>query len=170
MQLTLAQKQALKADINSSGLNSNPNTDAGNQVIADAYNAAANPAYRGWRTSVSRADIYNNTSLDATTWDWTTYKGQSVTEQNAWVQMFMGDVADFSKANLRGGISKIFGAANAQTTHCLAIGQRLITRFEKLFAIATVGGSGTRGSSANPDTLVLEGLIAVTNVQEARDS
>lgn len=170
MTLTLAQKQTLKADINSSGLNSNPNTDAGNQIIADAYNAAASPAYNVWRTSVSRSDIYNGTSLDSTTWDWTLYKGQSVTEQNAWVQMFMGDVADFSKANLRGGIAKIFGAANAQTAHVLAIGRRLATRFEKLFAIATVGGVGTRGSAANPDTLVLEGLISAVNVQEARDS
>jgi hypothetical protein len=170
MQLTLVQKQTLKASILASELAAQPNNDVGNQVIADAYNLAASPAYRAWRTSVSRAEIYNRTSLDGTTWDWTIYKGQSVTEQGAWVQMFMGDQADFSQANLRGGVAKIFGAANAQTAHVLAIGQRLMTRVEKLFAAATVGGSGTRGSSANPDTFVIEGLLTFVNVEEARNS
>jgi hypothetical protein len=170
MILTLGQKQALKAAIDASEVSAQPNNDTGNAVVRDAFNALANPAYWVWRTSVSRAEIYNKPSPDATFWDWTTYKGQSVAEQNAWVQMFMGDAADFSQANLRAGIGKIFGAANAQTAHCLAMGRRQATRFEKLFAVDTPGSSAARGTTADPDTLTLEGALTVINVEEARNS
>jgi len=164
MNLTLAQKQTLKADILADGaLSSQPNTNAGNTVIAEAYNALANPVFWAWRTAVSRADIYNLHSPDNTDWDWTIYKGQGVAEQNAWIQMFMADIADFSKANLRAGIGKIFGAANANTTHSLAVGRRQATRGERLYATGT-------GTSVAPGLFVLEGAMTVLNIEEARNS
>lgn len=106
------------------------------QGMADWYNGAST-AYC-WRTSVSRAEIYNLTSGEATNWSWTFYKNQSAVEQNAWVQMFMGDQADFSQDNLRAGIAVIFTSASAaNATHALAIGKKLATRGEKVFAAGT---------------------------------
>ena len=58
-----------------------------------------------WRNNVTRAEIYPRASDatlaggSATTWNWTTYKQQSVTEQGAWTQMFMGESADFTPAS-----------------------------------------------------------------------
>lgn len=179
MQLTLAQKQALKADINASEVAGEPNNDTGNAVILAAYNALASPDYWVWRTSVSRADVYNAqndlTVSGAQTgfWSWTTYKNQGATEQNAWVQMFMGDLADFSKKNLRDGVTAIFtgsAQATAQRDHVLAIGRRLATRCEKLFSVDTPGSGAGRGTAADPDTLTLEGLLTLTNIEEARNS
>lgn len=159
--LTSAQSQTLKSAILADGalapLTSGPGTDYG--AIASAMNLAASPAYWVWRTSVSRSEMYNKASPDATFWDWTIYKGQSVTEQNAWVQMFMGDSADFSQANLRAGIGKIFGAANAQTVHALAIGRRQATRAEKLLATGT-------GSAASPGVMSFEGAIQIADIGE----
>lgn len=164
MALTPQQLQALKADIAADqALASKPMTSAGALEIADAYNALASPAFRVWRTAVSRVEIYNRTSDEATTWNWTFYKNQSVAEQNAWVQMFMGDQADFSQANLRSGVAAIFtSASSANATHALAIGKRLATRAEKLFA------SGT-GSVGSPATMGFEGAITSEQVQQARE-
>lgn len=157
--LTTAQSATLKATILADPvlalLTSGPGTDYG--AIAAAMNLDASPAFWVWRTSVSRSELYNKASPDATFWDWTIYKGQSVTEQNAWVQMFMGDTADFSQLNLRNGIGKIFGAANAQTLHCLATGRRLAKRAERLLA------SGT-GSTGVPGTLAYEGDIQIHDI------
>jgi len=113
---------------------------------------------------VTREEIYNSTSPDATTWNWTTYKNQSATEQNAWTQMFMGDRANFAQANLRAGIAAIFtgsAQANAQRDHCLAMGRRKATIAEKLFS------SGT-GSSTTPATMGFEGNLTFGQVGQAR--
>lgn len=159
--LTTAQQSTVKAAILADGalapLTSGPGTDYG--AIAAAMSAAASPVYWVWRTSVSRAELYNKASPTGSFWDWTIYKGQSATEQNAWVQMFMGDAADFSQQNLRDGIGKIFGAANAQTTHCLAIGRRQANRVERLLA------SGT-GSTGSPGVMAFEGELRITDISE----
>lgn len=164
MILTTAQLQAIKADIvANSDLNSNANNDDGNFAIAALYNLIAVPDFLVWRTDVSRSNIYNDVSPDGTSWDWTIYKGQSVTEQGAWVQMFMGDRADFSKVNLRAGIAKIFGVANANNVHCISTGRRQASRIEKLLATGT-------GSIASPATMKGEGLIIGQQVSTARNS
>ena len=177
-----AQLAAVKADIIANGdLNSQPNNSDGAFEIARLYNLAASPAYNVWGTSISRATIYNQISSDGTTWDWTTYKNQGATEQNAWVQMFMGDAANFGQLNLRAGIGKIFtgsAGANAQRDHCLASGRRTCTRLEKLLAVAvtsppanTGNNTGTaRGSTTNPDVLTFEGLIDYPTIEIARNS
>lgn len=160
MALTAAQKLTLKADILA-----NPDAlaiyDIGDlSALADLYNQPASPAFWVWRTNVSRADLYHSTSPDGTTWNWTTYKNQGVAEQNAWVQMFMGDLADFSKPNLRAGIGSIFtgsAQANAQRDHCLSVGRRLARRVEKLYALGT-------GSSVSPATMVVEGALSFSDL------
>lgn len=159
--LSQAQRDTLKADILA-----NPDAlaiyEVGNlTALAALYNAVASPDFWVWRTNVSRADIYHSTSPDGTTWNWTTFKNQSATEQNAWVQMFMGDVANFALANLRAGVAAIFTGSAAQLdqrTHCLSVGRRKANRLEQLFK------SGT-GSALDPAVMTVEGTLTVQNLQ-----
>lgn len=166
MVLSSAQLATLKTDILADGaLAAIPRTSDGYALIAAAYSAVATPDFWVWRTNVTRADIYHTTSVDATTWNWSTYKAQSVPEQNAWVQIFMGDLVSFALANVRAGVAAIFTGSQAQTdqrTHCLAIGRRKATRGEKLFATGT-------GSTAVPAVMATggEGSITPQNVEAA---
>lgn len=165
--LTSAQKVTLQTNILSLTGVGEPNEPVvGPYVVGnltgtvDYYNALAVPDFWVWRTAVSRAEIYNDVSPDATTWSWTTYRNQSATEQNAWVQMFMGDQANFAKENLRTGIGAIFtgsAQANAQRDHCLSAGRRKATRLEKLFATGT-------GSTASPAVMGVEGDLTTTDL------
>ena len=162
--LTPQQYATLKAAILADPtLAAQPMTSAGASTIKDALNLAAVPAYFVWRSAVSRAEIYNATSAEATTWNWTTYKVQAVPEQNAWTQMFMGDQANFAQANLRTGVAAIFGAGNAQTAHILAAAKRQATRAEKLFAVGL-------GTLISPSTMAFEGAVSSDEVQLARES
>ena len=55
--------------------------------VAGFYNTIG--AFIVWRTNVTRREIYDNPSVEGTTWSWTFYKNQSVQEQGAWKEMFM---------------------------------------------------------------------------------
>ena len=164
MALTLPQLQALKAHLAADPvLDAIPRNSDGAFEVAAAMNLTASPEFWVWKSSVSRAFIYHETSPTGSSWDWTTYKNQGATEQNAWVQMFMGDVANFSKPNLRAGVAAIFtgsGAATAQRDHILACGRRLATRAEKLFATGT-------GSTAVPATMAVEGNLSSNDIERA---
>lgn len=166
MVLLTAQLQAIKTHINASAdMNTRPNdeTDQGNVAIVALLNAQATPnTFWVWKTNVSRAEIYNTQSDTGTDWAWATYKAQSVGEQGAWTQMFMGDRADFSKPNLRAGVANIFGASNNNNLHCLAIGRRLATRLEKVLSVGT-------GTTASPAVMGAEGAITLMQVGEARN-
>lgn len=193
MPLTSAQKTALKNDIAA-----NTNTvvhpffgtvqikdiavddGTGANVIADWYNLKPGTAYWVWATGVTRSAVYNTTTDVPSTWSWTTYKNQSATEQNAWVQIFMGDQANFGQLNVRVGIGNIFSGAGAPSTqrdHCLAVGRRLATSFEKLFSVTVAsppnntgndGVANNRGKTSNPDVMVLEGTLDGPTVFDAR--
>ncbi len=161
--MSLAQQQTLATYINANpDLSALPNAEEANLTVASLLNTTATPTYWVWRTDVTRSDIYNETSVDGTTWSWQTYKGQTQGEQGAWTQMFMGDRANFAKPNLRAGVSNIFGVGNAQTTHCFAIARRAATRFEKLFAVGN-------GAAATPSTMALEGNVLGNQVGDARN-
>lgn len=181
--LTTPQLQTMKANLAASAdlveagtpdcgafvgvaVNAVPNTGDGNFCLARVYARTAAPDFFVWRTNVSRADIYNgNPQPENSFWNWTTYKNQGVAEQNAWVQMFMGDQADFSKANVRAGVAAIFtgsAQANAQRDHVLATGRRLANRFERVFATGV-------GSIAAPGTLVFEGTVSPGVIETARN-
>lgn len=159
MNLTTAQKATFRTDIQAQAQAGQPLQTAVStgdfDSVAAFYNAAAAPAFWVWRTAVARADVYNATSDLPSNWSWATYKAQAVTEQNAWTQMFMGDIADFSQDNLRAGVASIFSGsapALAQQSHILAIGRRVATRLEKLLA----AGAGT---TASPAKLGSEGTV-----------
>ena len=174
--LTTAQLAPVKADILAdSALNAFPNNSDGNSAIAAAYAVIASPDYWVWRTMVPEAEIYEVTTDTATTWDWTTYIAQSLPEQGAWRQMVsMRGGMNPSLANVRAGFAKIFAGGTAgptaQRAHLTAVARRKSNRVEKLLANATAGGSGTRGSTANPDTLSFEGNVSFNDVEAARNS
>ena len=155
--MTPAQLQAIKADIIAKQAQGQPLAGLNEEGIAAYYNAASEKIV--WRTNVTRAEIYHQTSAEATNWNWTTYKAQNATEQNAWVQMFMGDVANLSLANFRAGVAAIFGAANAQTVHVLATGKRAANRLESLFAVGT-------GSLAVPAMMAVEGSVTAQQISD----
>ncbi len=140
------------------------------QTIANAYNLNATPDYWVWKTSLRAKDIYETTTADATTWSWTTYINRSQGERDGWQELFaVTGMTNPSLANVRQGVADIFSGAGGATqrTHLLTIARRLARRAEKLFAIATVGGVGTRGSTANPDTMTFEGLVTFRDVANA---
>lgn len=204
MSLTvLAQQQALKADIAANNntipagqpwtgafagiaIKNVPNSGDGNAAIAGWYSLNAAPNYFVWKSSVTRADVYHILSLDATVWDWNAYKTQSVTEQGAWTQMFMGDSAPMQNLNFRNGCFNIFsgsGAQNAQRAHIFACGRRLARNIEKLFAVAPTNAGGivvgpnngntitdALASATNPTVMAFEGAITGDDVQNARNS
>lgn len=158
MILTPVQRTALLANIQITPVALALYTTGDLQGLADFYNAASNPAVIVWRTDVSRSQIYHQTSGEATTWNWTTYKGQNATEQNAWTQMFMGDVANFALPNLRAGVDAIFsgaGAAATQRAHVAAIAKRTATRLEALFAVGL-------HTVVSPSVMAVEGVAPYT--------
>lgn len=179
MQLTDPQLDTLKTWLtaNASELN--------DEQAAAALNVPSSPAYLVWLKTIQRAAIYNVTSAAATTWDWATFKAQSVTEQGAWREMFMGDEGNIGLANWRAGVGKIFtGSApqNAQRDHVFAAGRRPCTVAEKLYVAAVAsppansgndGVAGNRGTATNPDDLPVNfknlNTITAQNVSEARN-
>lgn len=156
--LSLVQRTALKAVV-MTGATAQSCVDGDLQGVADQMNTEASPAFWVWRTNVSRSMVYTLTDNEGGTFNWTTYKNQGATEQNAWVQMFMGDEADFSQDNLRAGVAAIFtgsAAATAQRDHILSIGRGKATRFQKVFATGT-------GSTGAPAKFGVDALGAVLN-------
>lgn len=160
------QLQNLKNDINNDvTLSVIPNTPDGAYAIADAYNVVASPDFWVWKSFVSDTDIYSVTSVDGTTWSWTSYIGRSQGERDAWRQMVnMAGGLNPALANTRSGIADIFSGAGgaAQRTHLLALGRRKATRAEKLFSTGT-------GSTASPAIMGFEGRISADDVQAARN-
>lgn len=195
MQLTSAQLTTLKSSISATAtqisvngvnvaINAIPNTGDGNDAIAAWYNLTAGTPFWVWRTSVSRSDVYTTVSdlASPTVWNWTTYKGQSVVEQGAWTQMFMGDACNFANLNNRSGVNAIFGAAGTQRDHVFSIARRLATNVEKLFASAVVSVGGIAvvaavgnvltdalGSTTNPAITAVSGLLSAQDVNTARN-
>ena len=166
MSLTSTQLTALRNNINADPTFSTmPLTSDASVVIANSYNQIAVPDYWVWRTRVMEREIYEATSPDGTTWDWSTYIAQSAREADAWERMFAGGFCNPSLAQTRAGIAKIFSGTGAsvvaQRAHLLAMFRRLATRGEKVFAV----GAGT---TAAPSTLGFEGTLSFGDIDQAR--
>ena len=177
MPLNAAQLVTLKADIAADPVLSLLAHTADNAfTVAAAYNAVASPDYWVWRSSISRSDVYNGVAPGGSTWNWTFYKNQNVTEQGAWTQMFMGDAANVGNLNFRAGLVAIFTAGSSvNRDHVLALGRRLAKRSEKLFSVAVANppantgnnAADPRGATTNPDVLVFEGVVVPQDVLNA---
>ena len=166
MALTTAQLTTLKAAIIADPvLAAFPDDSDGAFAIAAALNLAATPDFWVWRTKLSKEDITDEVSVDATTWSWTAFISRSVGEQAGWREMFAGGFVNAAKPNVRQGFADIFsgGTGSAQRTHLLAVGRRLATRAEKLFATGT-------GSAGSPATMTVEGALSYQDVMQARRS
>ena len=165
--LTSPQLATLKADIAAdAAFASVPMNADGHAFIAAVYALPANPTYWVWRTFVSDSEMYEATSSDATTWSWSIYIARSQAERDSWRQMVnMRGGINASLANTRTGIADIFSGAGgaAQRAHLLALGRRVATRVEKLFAV----GAGT---TVSPSVMAFEGALSGDDVQAARQS
>lgn len=165
MNLTPQQLTALKNDINTAFPGA-PNNPDQNTIIAATYNLSASPNYWVWKTFLAQSDCVGLTSSDSTDWSWTIYIGRSQGERDAWREMFADTGAiNPSRLNVRNGLADIFSGAGGlpQRTHLLALGRRLASRLEKLFAV----GAGT---TASPSVMAIEGLVTYVDIGNARDS
>jgi hypothetical protein len=156
--LTVAQLQALKADINADPeLSVIPNSSDGNYAIAQAYNAQANPAFTVWQTGIDTANVKKAVV-------WTEFIGRSQGERDAFRLMIQDGTINAADPNVRSGFNDIFSGPSGATTRAnlLALAKRLSTRGEKLFATGT-------GSDADPATMTFEGNLTHFDVAQARD-
>lgn len=174
--LTSAQLTTLQAFITANAvLAAFPLTVDGHYDLSVFMNAqVAVPDFWTWRSAVSRADIYNTQDFAGNFWDWTTYKNQGVAEQNAWTQMFMGDLTDFTRTNLRSGIAAIFtgsAAATDQRDHCFSVGRALATWTGKCFAVTSLAPPTPSGAIGSETAVATPTVTAVTpdDVQAARN-
>jgi hypothetical protein len=171
MILTTAQLQALKADIAAnSDLNVFPNNSDGNFAIAALYNALAAVDFWVWRTTVTKAEYTQSTSIDGTTFNWTGagFITRSVGEQNAWAELFNHTQSvNPSLPNVRQAFADILSGgtapAPANRTHMLTVSRRKASRVEKVLATGV-------GSTASPGTMGSEGPIAYQDIEQARNS
>lgn len=168
--LTGAQLTTLKADIVADGtLNAKPNNSDGNAAIAIAYNLNASPDYWVWRTAVSKAEYYQSTSVDGTTFSMvgTGFITRAQGERDAWRDLFdSSGNANPSLPQVRQAVADIFSGATAPApanrTHLLTVSRRKATRAEKLFAT----GSGT---TVSPSVMSFQGSVSYQDVESARN-
>lgn len=152
----LAQlKAAIVAD---PALNSQPQTPDGAQTIADAMNINASPAFTVWKTTVQMVDIgkkINGAELGGLT-------TANHTRLQTVIQISGGSINP-SLVDQRAFFDDVFSGAGGATTrsNLLALWKRLARRVEKIYATGT-------GSDASPATLVFEGTISYTDVENAR--
>lgn len=161
MALTTAQMQAIKAYIVADNtLNAQPNTNAGNSVIAGVLNAIASPTFTVWRTNVTQDEIMQNG------FDWVQVDNLSVGKARIWEWLFnnSGRSMNPAKANVRAGIAECWkgtAAMLAVRAAVLAHCKHASNVLEKILA------SGT-GSDADPATMGYEGTITPDEIEQAR--
>lgn len=160
--MTPAQLTALKTAINANPTwAAYPLTSGYSNVIADAMNVAANPAFIVWRTSVPQDEIMLNG------FDWARVDNLSIGKARIWEWLFDNNAKSFnpSKSNVRAGIDQTWGGTAADLavraavyTHC----KRAATIAEKLFAVGT-------GTDAVPANMGFEGKLTADDVAQARE-
>ncbi len=180
MNLTMAQLQALKAD-----LAANANTVLINGVataisavlqnsdtafaVANWYNLTTVPDFWVWKPAVSKGELVQTTGPEGTVFNWVGngFITRSAGEQTAWREIFNGTgTCDPSLPNVRQAFADIFsgtGNAAANRTHLLAVARKRATNAEKLFAT----GAGTPDTNAATMSPTARGLLTGTNVDAA---
>lgn len=168
MELTLAQKQTLKAAILADPVlaakTSGPGTDYG--FIADALNKDAAPAFWGYKALLGKHELTDQTSPDGTTFAWGGTTGgfinRSQGERDCWREIWNTSLScNPSRANVRAAFDDIFSGAGAgavnNRAHIAAMIRRKATVVEKLFATGT-------GSTASPGTFAVEGSVDLSDI------
>ncbi len=161
--LTSAQVATLRTNILASP-DAGPLCVAGDlSGVTTLYNVTAVPDFWVWKTSVTKEELTNATSVDATVFTWVGngFIMRSAGEQAAWRELFTAaGTINPSLSQVRQAFSDIFsgtGNAAANRTHLLAVARRKSTRLERVFAT----GTGTTGS---PGVLVIEGPLNYTTL------
>lgn len=176
--LTTPQLQTLKNAIAADPLLANqPNSDDGDQAIADAMNLAASPAFSVWRTRVLLMDVTAKPGFD-----WTRVDNLSVGKARIWEWLFMpGSNVSAALPSVRTGVEAAFSVQAADAPCRQAFydaGSRLATRVERLYVTpAIVPGGGTTGSNGTPPTsngvgpqnMLTEGPLSGGDVRAARN-
>jgi len=136
------------------------------KAISDAYGLVAVPDFWIWRTQLGEKEIYEATSVDNTTWNWATYKSQTVQDRDSWARMMSPGMVNPSLVQTRAGWQAIFGGQGAslqQVNFLLSLSRRQALRGEALFA-DTSGGAGT---TAAPATLTFIGYLRPIDIGHA---
>lgn len=158
--VTTPQLQALKTWVDANLVSPTENT------VQDALNAASNPAFTVWKTSVTRREILENG------FDWTRLDNLAVGKARVWNDIFAGrDEFDEpslnpSRLNVRTGIESVWVGTAADLAvraavyvHC----KRIATTAEKVLATGT-------GSDAVPATLSFEGEVSLQDAIDILNS
>lgn len=170
MPLTSAQLTTLGQDIaansatiNGVAISALPHTQDNAFDVAAWYNVTANPDYLVWRSDVTITEVMLNG------FDWTRVDNLSVGKARIWDWMFQLGSINPSKPNIRAGIDAVWVGTAADLavraavyTHCY----RPCRRVEAVFNTATAGGVGTRGTTANPDTMGYEGTVSANEINQ----
>ena len=152
MSLTTAQRAAIKADIQATPALNTMYMDGNLGGLADAYNAAASPAFTVWKTSVPIAAV--GQAFNGAEWAGMTSANHTRLQT---VAQYCGTVNP-SLPGIRAMFDDIWSGAGGTNTRAalLALWKRTATRAEKLFATGT-------GSDAVPATLTFEGSLSYTD-------
>lgn len=150
--LSTAQMAAIKADIASDPvLGQLPNNGDTAIQIAAAYNTPVSPTYWVYKRPIPTSDVGD--AINAT-------EIAGLTTLNLQrLQAICGDLSGgtLNPANKdrRDALASIFSGSGGTITRPALdlLWRRAATRYEKVLAVASTGGVGTRGSTANPDTL-----------------
>lgn len=159
MALTQAQRAALKAYIEADAtLNAQPNTNAGNSVIANVLNAVASPEFIVWRTDLAGSEIYGAAVK-------TEIISRSQGERDVFQMMLNHEPINAALVDTRQAFQDIFSGPSGATTRAnlIAVAKRPALLIEKILA------SGT-GSDADPATMGREGTITTDEIETARAS
>jgi len=152
-------------------------TDAQYTTLANHIRANIEPevvAALAIRNDTELAKLYN---LDTDFYVWKTsitpdeYRGAVVWTEvdtlnagNAriweWVTNYFTGNLDASDANVRQGIADAFGAGTTTRANLLALGKRLASLYEEVFATGT-------GTEATPGTMVLQGPVTTKIIGKA---
>lgn len=159
MALTTEQQTTLRnAIIADPVLGQLPATTQNAYDIASAMNLPATPAFIGWKSNVSAADIGN-------AWNGADIDGMSALNMQR-LQLLLasspGGVFDMRRSDRRAGFENPFGTNvnNTSRVAMRAVWKRSLTRFEKLFATGT-------GSDATPATTTIEGSLEYQDIRDA---
>lgn len=155
MSLTVDQLATLKAHVLAdpalAPLTSGAGTDY--PAIAAALNADSNPAFIVWRTAVPPTDWRKAIMVGMAQLDnLTAGKRDSL----LWV---VQDTLDCSIQSNRDGIDNLCGTQNTLKAALFSAMKRTATRAERVLATGT-------GSDAVPGTLVFQGNISITDVNQ----
>lgn len=164
MQLTEEQRLVLKAYILADPILGPKTSGEGTDYagISAALNATAAPDFWCYRTSLSKSEVTDDPSPDATVFDWNAWIGRTAAEREGWRELFgVTGTVNCSKLNVRSAFDNIFSggqaAAIAMRAHMAAWSRRTATLAEKVLAI----GAGSTGS---PATFGAEGTVGIGEI------